>query len=192
MYLADEGIEESSADDGDEAAQIAAAQRDPQAFGAIYRRYLSRVYRYLRAHTPSADDAADLTQQVFLKALGALPMYQSTGAPFTAWLFRIARHAAIDASRARRPLLDTAALPEGLHPLDTDGPEGEALRRESLSHLATLLGKLDPAKRELLALRFAGGLSATEIAGVVGKRPEAVKKQLTRIVQALKEQYRDI
>jgi RNA polymerase sigma-70 factor (ECF subfamily) len=191
VYLADDGIDDVDAESGDDAAQIAAAQRDPAAFGALYRRYLPQVFRYLRAHAPSAEDAADLTQQVFLRALDALPAYRSTGAPFAAWLFRIARHAAIDAARARRPLLDAAALPEGLHPVDAQGPEGEAIRRESLGQLAALLRGLDPEKRELLALRFAGGLSATEIAGVVGKRPEAVKKQLTRTLQALKEHYRD-
>jgi RNA polymerase sigma-70 factor (ECF subfamily) len=48
---------------------------------------------------------------------------------------------------------------------------------------------LDAEKRELLALRFAGQLTAPEIAAVVGKSPEAVKRQLTRIVHALKEQF---
>jgi RNA polymerase sigma-70 factor (ECF subfamily) len=54
-----------------------------------------------------------------------------------------------------------------------------------------LLAALDGEKRELLALRFAGQLSSSEIATVVGKSPAAVKKQLTRLIQALKEQYHD-
>lgn len=180
-------------DDGltDEAGRIAAAQADPAAFAALYRRYLPRVYRYLRARAPAPEDAADLTQQVFLQALDALPAYRPSGAPFAAWLFRIARHAAIDADRRRRPALDVAALPEVLHPADEHGPEAIILRHEALAHLGALLRRLDAEKRELLALRFGAGLSATEIATVVGKRPEAVKKQLTRILHALKEQYRD-
>jgi RNA polymerase sigma-70 factor (ECF subfamily) len=175
----------------DEAALIAAAQADPLAFGALYRRYLPRVYRYVRAHSAGDDDAADLAQQVFLRALDALPAYRPRGAPFAAWLFRIARNAAVDAARSRHPTVDWQALPEALHPADERGPEAELLRHEDLRRLAGLLRTLDPAKRELLALRFAAGLSATEIAEVVGKRPEAVKKQITRTLQALKEQYRD-
>jgi RNA polymerase sigma-70 factor (ECF subfamily) len=175
----------------DEAGRIAAAQVDPAAFAALYRRYLPRVYRYLRARAPVLEDAADLTQQVFLQALDALPSYRPSGAPFAAWLFRIARHVAIDADRRRRPALDVAALPEALHPADDREPEAIILRREALAHLGALLRRLDPEKRELLALRFGAGLSATEIAAVVGKRPEAVKKQLTRILHALKEQYRE-
>src|SRR5262249_15954933 len=118
---------------GDEAELITAAQTDPLAFSALYRRYLPRVYRYLRAHAPSLQDPADLTQHVFLQALDALPGYQPRGVPFTAWLFRIARHAAIDAARRRRPALDWDSLPEALHPADEQGPEAEVLRREALA-----------------------------------------------------------
>ncbi len=55
--------------------------------------------------------------------------------------------------------------------------------------LRQLVARLDSEKRELLSLRFAAQLSATEIATVVGKKPQAVKKQLTRIIQMLKEYY---
>ncbi len=54
-----------------------------------------------------------------------------------------------------------------------------------------LLAGLDPVQRELLALRFAAGLSAPQIALVVGKSPAAVKKQLTRLLHTLKEQYHE-
>jgi RNA polymerase sigma-70 factor, ECF subfamily len=175
----------------DEDALIAAAQSDPAAFGAIYRRYLARVYRYVRAHMASDDDAADLTQQVFLQALAALPEYRPRGAPFAAWLFRIAHHAVVDVHRRRRSSVMLDALPDTLHATGAHDPEAEALRREALEHLGGLVAALDPDKRELLALRFGAQLSSSEIAAVVGKRPEAVKKQLTRILHALKERYHD-
>src|SRR5262249_32548584 len=98
----------------DESALIAAAQRDPTAFDALYQLYVTRVYRYLRAHTSSDDDAADLTQQVFLRALDALPTYRSRGAPFGAWLFRIAHHAVVDTHRQRRVTIAWDALSERL------------------------------------------------------------------------------
>jgi RNA polymerase sigma-70 factor, ECF subfamily len=175
-------------DERDEAELIAAAQADRAAFAALYRRYLDRIYRYLRAHCASADDAADLTQQVFLRALDALPRYHPGPAPFAAWLFRIAANAAVDAGRRRRPEIAWEALPP-LPAAPESEPEAHALRRESLGRLRRLVAGLDAEKRELLALRFAGQLSSTEIAAVVGKRPEAVKKQLTRILRTLKEQY---
>ena len=66
---------------GDDEALVEAARRDPEAFGVLYQRYLPQIYRYLRARTGNADDAADLAQQVFLKALAALPGYRPCGRP---------------------------------------------------------------------------------------------------------------
>lgn len=183
---------EDAGDAGDEAALVRAAQADPRMFGGLYRRYVDGVYRYLRARTGSAEDAADLTQQVFLQALEALPGYRERGTPFAAWLFRIARNLANNWAR-RRPAMPLEWLAEGEWPrtgADQD-PVVVAERRDELRRLEALLAELPAAKRELLALRFAGGLTAREIAAVVGKRDGAVKKQLARTLHELKERYGD-
>jgi RNA polymerase sigma factor (sigma-70 family) len=67
--------------------------------------------------------------------------------------------------------------------------EQNLLRRESYERVAHLLATLDPAERDVLALRFAGGLNAAEIAMIFGKRPDAIGKQLSRLLHTLKEQY---
>jgi RNA polymerase sigma-70 factor, ECF subfamily len=173
----------------DDAALVCAAQVDVTAFGTLYARYYLRVYRYLRLRVTSDDDAGDLTQQVFLKALDALPQYRERGLPFAAWLFRIARNAAIDAHRQRRPMLDIDLLPEPIVARDDADPESNALRREQLDRLRELLARLDHDKRELLALRFAAGLTSREIAALTGRREAAVKRQLSRLIQNLRENY---
>lgn len=173
----------------DVVALARAAQANPSAFSALYTEFHARIYRYLRLRSPSDEDAADLTQQVFLQALDALPRYDERGVPFAAWLFRIARNAAIDAQRRRHPTLDIDLLPESLRLSDVGNPEVEALRQERLERLRELLQELDPGQRELLALRFAAGLTSREIASVVGKREGAVKRRLSRIIQGLREQY---
>ena len=175
----------------DDAALVHAARADPAAFDALYRRYVARIYRYARAHTPGEDDAADLTQQIFLKALDALPRYRERGLPFAAWLFRIARNAAVDAHRRRRPTIAWDHVPEVARPPDAGDPEAAALRRERATQLRHLLDALDRDRRELLALRFAAGLPVREIAAVIGKSEAAVKKQLARTLRMLKEQYHD-
>lgn len=176
----------------DEASLIAAAQADPRAFDGLYRRYMTRVFRYARAHAASDEDAADITQQIFLRALDALPRYRQGSAPFGAWLFRIARNASVDAHRRRRAQPVTwDTLPEALHPHASQEPEPAYLRAEALDRLRELVARLSVEQRELLALRFAARLSSAEIATVVGKSPAAVKRQLTRILSALKEQYHD-
>lgn len=163
---------------------------EADAFGALYRQHLHGIYRYLRSRASSDEEAADLTQQVFLKALDALPRYRDRGVPIAAWLFRIARNVATDAHRRRRGTVAWDLLPESLRPIDEDtDPEAAVLHAESLARLGDLLAALDPAKRELLALRFGGGLSSREIAAVVGKSEAAVKQQLARTLRSLKEQY---
>ena len=171
-------------------ALVAAAQADSGEFAAIYERYLPRVYRYLAAKASTPEEASDLTQAVFLKAFDALGKYRAGKTPFSSWLFRIARNAAIDAHRRRKPSVPLAVV-EGFAPAMTAGPEQVALRSERLRELRHAIAILEPERRDLLALRYAGGLTAAEIAPLVGKSPEAVKKQLQRTLRQLKEHYRD-
>jgi RNA polymerase sigma-70 factor (ECF subfamily) len=178
------------ADERDDASIVRAAQQHGAAFGPIYDRYLARVYRFVRSRSGSNEEAADLTQEVFLRALDALPAYQDRGVPFAAWLFRIARNAVTDAHRRRRPASSIETLPQDVPPLIGDTPEDAAVRRESLERLARLVMRLDAGKRELLALRFAAGLTAPEIAVVTGRSEAAVKKQMSRTLNTLKEHYR--
>jgi RNA polymerase sigma-70 factor (ECF subfamily) len=167
---------------------VAAAQANPAAFDALYRQYFARVYRYLLARTETPDDAADLTQQVFLQALDALPRYRDRGVPFGAWLFRIARHAVAN-SRRRRGAVPWDSLPEPLRESSLQGPEVTVLQQESHDHLRRLLLDLPPSKRELVLLRFVGGLTVREIAALLGKKEPAIYKQLSRILHTLKETY---
>lgn len=176
--------------ESDEAALVRTARAEPAAFGVLYGRYRARLYWYLRTRAATDEDAADLTQQVFLQAWTALPGYRECGLPFAAWLFRIARNAATNAAR-RRPTVDLATLADSLPGGEAGDPEQAALRNEATARLDALLRGLDADKRELLALRFAAGLTVREIAAVVGGREAAVKKRLSRTIRALKEQYDD-
>lgn len=170
---------------------LVSAVRDGQAgFADLYDHYLPRVYRYLYARVQSPEDAADLTQAVFLRAYTALPRYKSGNTPFVAWLFRIARNAAVDHQRRRRPSVPLEPLAGNLQDHQAS-PEALALQGERLANLRSLLAGLKPQERDLLALRFAAGLSSSEIAALVGKSEAATKKQLTRTIHALKEYYRD-
>jgi RNA polymerase sigma-70 factor (ECF subfamily) len=174
-----------------EAAAIRAAQADPRGFAPLYLQYRDRVYAYLRTRTAGPEDAADLTQQVFLQALDALPRYRLRGAPFAAWLLRIARNAATNYGKRRQQTVAWDLLPESLHPAAQSDPEREAIRHDDAAWLLAVLRQCDASTREMLALHFAAGLTVAETAAVVGKSEAAVKKALSRTVRALKEQYHD-
>lgn len=172
-----------------ECTLVERAKTDPTAFAVLYERYVMYVYHYLRTRTRTDENAKDLTQQVFLNAFAALPRYRARGVPFKAWLFQIASHLAADVYRRREKYVSWDLLPEAMQVLSEQNPETIMIEHEARASLYQLLRGFSAYNRELLALRFAAQLSSTEIAKVVGKSPAAVKKQLTRLIQTLKEAY---
>jgi RNA polymerase sigma-70 factor (ECF subfamily) len=184
--------ERHAAEPGSTDADLARqALGDPEAFAELYRRYRTRVYWYLRARTPSDEDAADVTQQVFVGAFDRLRQYREDRASFATWLFAIARNAAADFHRRRRPSVNWDRLPDILHPADDRDPAAGAIRSEDLDRLHVLLEHLPAGKRELLALRYAAGLTIPEVAALLGKSEQATYKQLSRLLQTLEDAYHD-
>lgn len=120
-----------------------------------------------------------------------MPSYRQRRVPFAAGLFRIARNVAIDLARRQRITMAWDLLPEALHPATNTTPESVVLREETLRRLRVLLSQLDTGKRELLIFRFTAGPTSREIWVAVGKSEAAVKQQLARILQIIKEQYRE-
>jgi RNA polymerase sigma-70 factor (ECF subfamily) len=172
-----------------DAELVRGARANPKAFTALYDRYVGRIYGYLRTRVARPEDAADLTQQVFLRALDGLGGYDERKGAFDAWLFSIARNASADAHRRRRDTVSWEEWPGAAGLRASEDTEVSALRRESLARLWGLLTELGPEKRELVWLRFVSDLTVPQIATLVGKSPAAVHKQIARALRALEEQY---
>src|SRR6266436_10228078 len=75
---------------------IEAAQRDPVCFAELYESYFELVYVYVARRVRNRAETEDVTAEVFRKALANLPRFKWTGAPFAAWLFRIASNMIAD------------------------------------------------------------------------------------------------
>ena len=159
---------------------------DPWAFGRLFDQYHESVYRYIvsRVHRPT--DAEDLTQLVFVKALEALPRYESRGVPFGGWLFRLARNAVIDFVRTRHQHTGLDAAAE--HAAADVPPDDQAIDRLMLDAVAVALMALTDEQRDAIALRFFAGLSAREAAEAMGKQEGTVRGLQFRAIAALRRQ----
>jgi RNA polymerase sigma-70 factor (ECF subfamily) len=172
---------------------VRAAQLDPDAFWLLYERHRPAVYRYLRARTTQDEDAADLTATTFERAFAGIGRYKPHEAVrFRAWLFRIARNAAVDAARRRKPAITLDAMAELAATAATSAdPERAVLDSERIREVRRLVASLPDPQREAIALRYAGDLTAREISDVLGKSEAATQKILTRALARLKEAYGD-
>jgi RNA polymerase sigma-70 factor (ECF subfamily) len=158
----------------DEEGLARRAQRgDKEAFTRLYETHFDKIYRYVILRVGKKVEAEDMTQQVFVKAYESIPSFKWKGVPFSAWLFRIAHNLVIDHVRKERKR-PTVSFEESLVASDSN-PHLEVERRLDIEQLVSAMKHLTEAQREVISLRFAGGLSVAEVATVMGKTVGAVK-----------------
>lgn len=163
---------------------VQAARDDPTAFGRLYNHFIQPVYRYLYSRVGTAPEAEDLTSQTFMTAYESLPRYRERGF-FSAWLFRIARSKLMDHFRGSRHEVRLDAA-ETL--ASTQDALGSVIRHEELTRLQSLICALTDDEQELIRLRYVADLSFAEMAELLGKREDAVKKSVYRLLARLKSQ----
>jgi RNA polymerase sigma-70 factor (ECF subfamily) len=159
---------------------------DAQAFGQIFDHYSEPVYRYIASRVRRPSDAEDLTQTVFVKALEALPRYESRGVPFGGWLFRLARNAVIDFIRTNRQHVEIDDAVE--HADSGTGPDQIVETRQWIEAIRIALATLTDDQRDAIALRFFAGLSARETAEAMGRQEGTVRGLQFRAIAALRRQ----
>lgn len=159
---------------------IRAAKADSRCFEALYLRYVNQVYRYLFSRIGSQTDAEDATAQTFLSALEGFAGYRHDG-HFAAWLFAIARRKAADHFRMAGR---STFLPDELPSPDID-LLSQTIQAERQSELEKSIRSFDDEEQELLRLRFAAQLTFTEIARLTGRKEDAVKKNIYRLLDRL-------
>ena len=166
---------------------------DRNAFETLVERHNRPIFNYIYRMVGSADLAADLTQEVFLKVYTALATFDPSYR-FTTWLYRIASNRVIDHLRRRRMILvplDAAAadsLPGTLREVacHRPGPEDDLLDRESAGEVAGAIATLPREYRELIVLRHFQHRSYDEIAAIKGSPLGTVKNRLFRAREALR------
>src|SRR5688572_24072812 len=157
---------------------------DRETFAALYERTFPRVYAYVASLLRDRAAAEDVTSQAFERAYRKQRSYRAARGSREAWIFGIARNAALDELRRRGRRAALEGDPEDLGAVSPPDVAELALRRETVR---AALGSLDDRERELVALKFMGGLSNAEIARVLGLSESNTGTRLHRTITKLRE-----
>lgn len=173
---------------GSESFLVARAQKDAGAFGALYERYVARIYAYVYNRVRNVQDAEDLTARVFYRALSRLPAYEDRGLPFGAWLFRIAHNLVANWHRdnGRRQYLSL----DGLHLSGRRQSEPDAVVEQDEENRALwdAIQKLPADRRDLLIYKFGSRLSNLEIGALMNRSEGAIKSLYFRTLASLRNE----
>jgi len=174
----------------DDAVVTLATQGDRHAFGELYDRYVERIYNYVYYRTSDPDDAEDLTERVFLRAIRHIENYEDRGYPISAWLYRIAHNLVAnwyrDNSRREEVPLESVAFS-----LEFTGehPEPSVLQEEECQQLMEVIHQLPEDRQQLLILKFVERLTNAEIGEIMDRTEGAIKSLYHRTLVALRQEY---
>jgi RNA polymerase sigma-70 factor (ECF subfamily) len=143
-----------------------AKEGDPEGLHFLYVRFAPDLLRYVDSFVHDHHEAEDITQNVFAKLMSAIGKYEQREVPFAAWILRVARNAALDHLRSKRPIPT-----EEVRVTDAGGAQTSFDR---VGDLRQALEQLPDDQREVLVLRHIVGLSPTEIAATLEKTESAV------------------
>lgn len=167
---------------------VTQARTNPQAFAALYERYVDRIYAYAYRQVQDGAAAQDITAVTFEKALRSLRRTPWRGDSFVAWLYAIARNEAMTHHRKRRRWLpwQSASSQNGHAPQQRE-TEAAVFRTEQNAQLHDALGQLPDSDREIIALRYFESLSGEEVAEVLDCTPNAAYVRLHRALKKLEK-----
>ncbi len=150
----------------------------------LYEEYYDRISRYACIHIGNKNDAEDIAGEVFLRALKSLDSYQERGIPMQAWLYKIAHNMVVDylrkKSKYKQQDIDIRLIQEEENPVEV------AETKMEMEKVIVAMQKLSSDQRQVIALRFMGGLPSKEVAALMNKTDGAVREMQRAAVEKLR------
>ncbi len=177
-------------DSDQELAKHARTSRD--AFGALYERHVTAIYRYVYYRVGNMEDTEDLTARVFARALKHIHNYNDRGLPFTAWLYRIAHNVVANFHRDNKrhpsiPLEDVETQPEGAHEDNADATDLRIDSERERQRLIDAIRRLPEERQQLVVLKFVQQLQNAEIGQIMNRSEGAIKSLYHRTLAQLRQ-----
>ncbi|GAA4822659.1 sigma-70 family RNA polymerase sigma factor [Algivirga pacifica] len=168
-----------------EQALVEAAQKNPAQFRPLYEKYYRPIFLFIYKRVDTEEEAAEISGQVFMKALEHLPRYEYRGVPFSAWLFRIAMNQVNihyrEVGKTRVVSLEQDRLP----PLVEE--EATTWENDDMEILTKLLDHLEEEELTLIELRYFEKLSVKEVSTILKMTESNVKVKTHRIIGKLRK-----
>jgi RNA polymerase sigma-70 factor (ECF subfamily) len=157
------------------------------AIGELYDRYHEDVFRYIWARVSNQQLAEDLTGEVFIRMVTHLPKYRSSGTPFAAWLYRIARNLVVDHYRKVSNRYEMLPIDE----IETLPGEEQSVANQVENQLFVeqvhgAIKQLKPDRQDIIILRFIIGLPSQTVADILGKTLGSIKVKQHRAIKELR------
>jgi RNA polymerase sigma-70 factor (ECF subfamily) len=172
----------------DEWLEVQAAQQNPAKFRILYKRYYEPIFRFVYKRTIDEVLAADLTSQVFLKAMQKIDKYVFKGVPFSAWLFRIASNEIAQHFRKQNKNRVVALEERTAQNIEDEYEDKEDLDI-NMSLLKSVIQDLKPEEVELLELRFFEKRPFKEVADILDITENNAKVKIYRLLQKMKKRF---
>lgn len=184
--------------DSDQALALRAGQGDEKAFDALFRKYHDRVYAVVYRFTGRADEAEELSQQVWIKLWKNVKTYRGDSKFFT-WLYRVVTFHCLDAARKSKRQPDWV-FPDAedswdrvpFQPGPVDSPDQVLHRKEIMDRFHRALEQLKPVHKMALLLREIEGLTYDEIAETMNCRRGTVMSRLHYARQSIQTAMKDV
>ena len=176
-----------------------AAAGNADAFEQLLLKYQTPIYNLCLRMTGNPEDAADMTQEAFLKAWRSLSSFQFESS-FSTWLYRLTTNTCLDylRSQKRRPQCSlTVEDDDGEEQVldvtdEAPTPEEALLSAEERSQLVHALSQLEASQRQIITLRVVNDLSYAEIAEILDVKEGTVKSRLARARDNLRKKLLQI
>lgn len=162
------------------------------AFARLYEEFMPKVFRYINYRIVDVDEAQDLTETVFEKALVNFESYSTDRAGFSTWIFSIARNTLVDHYRfsAREQSLQTETKKQTQYD-GSPSPDYQVVKTEEMKILQSCISQLSPQEREIISLKFGGEMTNRQIAKLLGMSESNVGTTAYRIIRKLRDKFKE-
>jgi RNA polymerase sigma-70 factor (ECF subfamily) len=168
--------------------EVQAAQQNPAQFRVLYTRYYEPIFRFVYKRTGEEALAADITSQVFLKAMQKLQQYTFKGVPFSAWLFRIASNEIAQYYRKNAKNRVVAIEEHSLSNIADEFEDKQELEL-NIEVLKEVIEDLKPEELQIVELRFFEKRPFKEIAVIMDITENNAKVKIYRLLQKMRKKF---